>query len=170
MFIILDIIFNTFSYKEIQEPNIDECEDGRDFGKAFYTTEIKEQAERWAKRKEKIELRLQNKEAKATVSVFEFDEDTDSIKTKDSEVPDMEWLNMIISCRSNKNFKHSYDIVSGKIADDSVGETVQFVIEGIMKKEDAIERLKFQEINSQIAFCTKDSLKRIKFIKSYEVK
>lgn len=64
---------------------------------------------------------------------------------------------------------HGYDLVEGKIADDSVGETILFVIDGVIKKEDALERLKFQKINSQIAFCTDKSLELLKFINSYEV-
>ncbi len=84
--------------------------------------------------------------------------------------PDLEWLDMIIECRTNPSFIHGYDIVEGKIADDSVGEPILFVIDGVIKKEDALERLKFQKINSQVAFCSEGSLKPLKFIKSYEAK
>lgn len=77
---------------------------------------------------------------------------------------------MIVKCRSDINYKHAFDIVEGKIADDSVGETVLFVVDGILKREEAVERLKYQKINSQIAFCTEKSLKGLKFIRSYEVK
>lgn len=81
----------------------------------------------------------------------------------------MKWLNLIIRCRTDIKFNHGYDIVEGKIADDSVGETITYVIEGIMRKEDAIERLKFQHINLQIAFCTERSLDSLNFKESYEV-
>ena len=50
-----------------------------------------------------------------------------------------------------------------------MGETILFVIDGVMKKEDAIERLKFQKINAQIAFCREKALKSLKFDSSYEV-
>ena len=63
-----------------------------------------------------------------------------------------------------------YDVVEGTIADDSVGETILFVIDGVIKQEDALARLKFQKINSQVAFCSEDSLELISFINSYEVK
>ena len=103
--------------------------------------------------------------------VFEYNEKgINGCKYKLFEKPDLEWLEMIIACRTNPSFKHGYDIVEGKIADDSVGETILFVIEGVIKKEDALERLKFQKINSQIAFCNEESLKLIKYIDSYEVK
>ena len=151
---------------EIKNPKIIQVEKGRDFGCAFYLTPIKEQAERMAKRKQRM-----NRSNSAIVSVFEFDEKTiGNLKYKLFSNPDLEWLDMIIKCRTNPSFKHGYDIVEGKIADDSVGETILFVIDGIIKKEDAVERLKFQKINSQVAFCSEESLKLIKFKKSYEVK
>ena len=151
---------------EIKNPLIIRSEKGRDFGCAFYLTPIKEQAERMAKRKQRM-----NKSKAAVVSIFEFNEkETKNLKSKSFNNPDLEWLDMIIECRTNPSFKHGYDIVEGKIADDSVGETILFVIDGFIKKEDAIERLKFQRINSQIAFCSEESLKALKFIDSYEVK
>ena len=151
---------------EVTNPIIINSEKGRDFGCGFYLTEIKEQAERMAKRKQRI-----NRSDSAVVSVFEFNEkDLINYKYKNFVTPDEDWLDLIIKCRTNLKFKHDFDVVEGKIADDSVGETVLFVIEGIIKKEDAIKRLKFQKINSQIAFCTEKSLKLIKFVKSYEVK
>ena len=151
---------------EVKDPIIIKSEKGRDFGCAFYLTPIKDQAERMAKRKQRM-----NKSKAAVVSVFEFDENSiDNLKYKIFKNPDIEWLDMIIVCRTNPAFNHGYDIVEGKIADDSVGETILFVIDGVMKKEDAVEKLKFQKINSQIAFCTEQSLKCLKFNNSYEVK
>ena len=150
---------------EVKGPKIIQTEKGKDFGCAFYLTPIKEQAERMAKRKQRM-----NKSASAIVSVFEFDEkDINSFKYKSFNNPNLEWLDMIIECRTNPSYKHGYDIVEGKIADDSVGETILFVIDGVMKKEDALERLKFQKINSQIAFCSEKSLKCLSFTSSYEV-
>lgn len=151
---------------EVIEPRIIISEKGKDFGCSFYLTPIKEQAERMAKRKQRI-----NKSASAIVSVFEWDEKSkELLKYKNFPSPNLEWLEMIIECRTNPSFIHGYDIVEGKIADDSVGETILFVVDGVMKKEDAIERLKFQKINSQIAFCTDNSIKYLKFLNSYEVK
>ncbi len=75
---------------------------------------------------------------------------------------------MVVKCRSDITFRHGYDIVSGKIANDNVGETVSYVMQGIMRKEDAIERLKFEKINNQIAFCSEKALKELKFIESFE--
>ena len=150
----------------VNNPQIIKSEKGKDFGCAFYLTPIKEQAERMAKRRQRI-----NNSKSAIISVFEYDEKEDkNLKYKNFSKPDLEWLDMIIKCRTNPSFVHGFDIVEGKIADDSVGETILFVIDGIIKKEDALERLKFQKINSQVAFCTEQSLHKIKFVSSYEVK
>ena len=61
--------------------------------------------------------------------------------------------------------KHGYDIVIGKVADDAVGETINYVTQGIMRKEDALERLRFQKINNQIAFCTERAIKYISYVR-----
>lgn len=153
------------SYLEVTNPKIITSEKGRDFGFAFYVTPIKEQAEKMAKRKQK-----QTKSKKAVVSVFEWDENKSSLLYKQFPKADLEWLNLIIKCRTNPRFNRGFDIVEGKIADDSVGETVLFVIDGVIKMEDALDRLKYQKINSQLAFCTEKALAGLKFINSYEVK
>lgn len=151
---------------EVTNPKIIKSEKGRDFGCAFYLTPIKEQAERMAKRKQRM-----NKSPSAIVSVFEWNEkEANNFKYRIFKNPDLEWLDMIIECRTNPHFAHGFDIVEGKIADDSVGETILFVIDGVIKIEDALERLKFQKINSQIAFCSDESLKLLTYVNSYEVK
>lgn len=156
---------------EIRTPKILTTEKGRDFGEAFYTTPIKEQAERWAKRRALIEKRLGNNDVKAVVNVYEYEESNgNNLNILAFKEASEQWLDMVINCRSNFHYTHQYDIIRGKIADDSVGETVSFVIQGIMRKEDALQKLKFQKINEQIAFCSIKALETIKFISSYEVK
>ena len=81
----------------------------------------------------------------------------------------MDWLEMVMRCRSDVEYQHGFDIVEGKIANDNVGETVSFVMQGIMRKEDAIERLKFERINNQIAFCTERALETLSFVDSFVV-
>lgn len=153
---------------EIREPKIITTEMGRDFGYAFYTTDVQEQAERWAIRRAKIQSRRENKRIHAVVNVYEW---TDSGKTQIKKFEDasMEWLDMVVNCRSKSDYHHGYDIVIGKIANDNVGETVSYVIQGIMRKEDAIERLRFEKINNQFAFCSEKALAELKFLKSYIV-
>lgn len=144
----------------VDSPKIIKTELGRDFGFGFYTTDIKEQAIRWAKRKSK----LLNSDC-GYISIFEIDDNIfQKLNFKNFPEPSLEWLDMVCNCRSNKDFTHNFDIVSGKIANDNVGETVTYVLRGIMRKEDAVERLKFEQINNQICFNTEKSLRYLKFI------
>ena len=153
---------------EIVRPEIIKSDIGRDFGFGFYTTDIKEQAERWAVRRAKIISRKQKSAANAIVNIYEWEPDNDlNIKVfKDASI---EWLEMVVKCRSDISFSHQYDIVRGKIANDNVGETISYVIQGIMRKEDAVERLRFEKINNQIAFCSDKALMGLKFFDSYIV-
>ena len=59
--------------------------------------------------------------------------------------------------------------MTGKVANDNVGETVSYVVAGVMPKEMALEQLKFQKINDQVAFCSQKSLQFLKLVKSYEL-
>lgn len=151
---------------EIEKPQILASENGRDFGFAFYTTDIREQAERWAIRRAKLLSRKENKNVLPFVNVYEW-KHTQFTSEKHFDGASMEWLEMVVKCRSDVNYKHGYDIVVGKIANDNVGETVSYVVQGIMRKEDAIERLKFEKINNQIAFCTEKAISELTFLNSY---
>ncbi len=153
---------------EIREPRIIKSEIGRDFGFAFYTTDIKEQAERWAKRRAELISRKTKTIVSPLVNVYEWKNDTKSNNLQFSGAS-LEWLDMVVRCRSDVNYVHGYDVVCGKIANDNVGETVAYVLRGIMRREDAVERLKFEKINNQIAFCTERSLAQLTFLKSYTV-
>ena len=157
---------------EIKRPAIIKSEMGRDFGFAFYTTDIQDQAERWAIRRAKIASKKENKFVPALVNMYEWNpqNELNKLKEKHFDGASMEWLDFVAKCRSTIHFVHGFDIVSGKIANDTVGETISYVVRGIMRKEDALERLRFEKINNQIAFCTNDALKELNFIKSYIVR
>jgi hypothetical protein len=145
-------------------PRIIKTEQGRNFGSGFYITGIREQAVRWAKRKALIEKRRANT-AKALLSIYEFDETHyRDLKVIHFPEPSPEWLKMVCAYRSNKDYVHGYDVVTGKIANDNVGETVSYVIQGIMRLEDALEKLKFEKINDQICFATEKALSYLNYI------
>ena len=156
------------STMEVSQPRILKSEIGRDFGFSFYTTDIQAQAERWAKRRAMIERRRTKKKVLPIVSVYEWDEDAaKQLRFLQFDGASMEWLELVVTCRSKADYAHGYDIVEGKIANDNVGETVSYVMQGIMRKEDAIERLRFEQINNQIAFCTEAALRALHFQNSY---
>jgi hypothetical protein len=147
----------------VAAPRIIKTEFGRDFGAGFYATRIKDQAVRWAKRKALIEHK-KSYAAKAVVSIYEFDEaNYQNLKVIHFPEPSLEWLNMVCACRSSKDYIHGYDIVTGKIANDNVGETVSYVAQGIMRPEDALEKLKFERINDQMCFASEKALSCLRY-------
>ena len=155
----------------VESPQIIISDVGRDFGFAFYTTDIREQAERWALRRMFTAKRNGDLSAKAVISVYQFDEENARQYLQFSDFPtvSMDWLDLVVACRSDLNFTHGFDIVTGKIANDNVGETIAYVLSGVMRKEDALERLRFQKINNQLAFCTEKALSFLTFDSSYTV-
>jgi len=151
----------------VKTPMIMPINKGRDFGIGFYTTTIKEQAEKWAVRQSR-----NRRTESAILNVYEYDDDSAinqlEIKTFNDYTTD--WLDLVISCRQDGSHNHGYDVVCGKIADDDVGETVQAVIDGLSSKEFALSKLVFMPANDQICFCTEKSLSFLKFIESEVVK
>ena len=149
----------------VDAPRIIRSEIGRDFGFAFYSTDIREQAERWALRRKRAARRNGHETAQAVISVFKFDEALArrNLRFRDFPEVSMDWLDMVIACRSDVNYSHGFDLVTGKIANDNVGETVAYVLAGVMRKEDALARLRFQQINNQVAFCTEAALSYLTF-------
>ncbi|MDR0932036.1 MAG: DUF3990 domain-containing protein [Victivallales bacterium] len=149
----------------IESPQILRQEVGRDFGAAFYTTDIRDQAERWARRKALVAGRKNDQAILPVVNEYEFalEAARKSLKIHRFEGSSPEWLDLVLQCRANAAFRHPFDIVIGNIANDNVGETVSYVQQGIMRKEDALERLKFEKLNNQIAFCTESALEFLRF-------
>ena len=138
---------------------------GRDFGVGFYCTDIRAQAEKWARRQERI-----RKQA-AILNIYEFDinnaQHSLNLKLFDDYSP--EWLELVINCRRVFQFNHGFDIVYGKIANDDVGETVQAVLDGLMPLDFALQRLVFLPSNNQYCFCTEKSLSYLGFVESIKL-
>jgi len=153
----------------VDNPQIIKIEYGRDFGRGFYTTDIKEQAIRWAKRRVLIALQKKQLET-AIINIYEFNiKAYEALSVAHFTQPSLEWLDLVCRCRSDVNYNHRFDMVTGKIANDNVGETVSYVVRGIMRREDALERLRFEQINNQICFNTERALGYLTFIDSEEI-
>lgn len=78
-----------------------------------------------------------------------------------------EWLDFIVDCRLGK--KHNYDIVIGPVANDPVYTYVTDYLECSLTREQFWVLAKFTDPAYQISFCSKDSLKCLKFAWSQEV-
>ena len=147
---------------KIEKPVIRILPASRDFGAGFYCTDIKEQAEKWARR----QGRIRNKTP--ILNIYNFDINTARQNLNCHFFSDyaIEWLELILKCRKDASYKHGFDIVYGKIANDDVGETVQAVLNGFMPMDFALQRLKFMHANNQYCFCTEKSLEFLKYSNS----
>ena len=142
------------SYCKVEEPKIMLGKYTKDFGIGFYCTILEEQAEKWAR-----------KYNTPVINKYEYNEDS-NLKIKNFILMTEEWLDFIINCRNGK--KHDYDIVIGAMADDQVYNYITDLISGQITREAFWELAKFRHPTHQIAFCTNESLKCIKFIGSEE--
>jgi hypothetical protein len=79
-----------------------------------------------------------------------------------------QWLDFIADCRNG--IRHNYDIVIGAMANDQVWNFVADFLAGDITREAFWVLAKFKRPTHQIAFCTSEAIKTIKFIRSYEVK
>ena len=131
-----------------------------DFGVGFYATSNKDQAIRWA------QIVAERREPKMQMlSVYEFDleaAERDLVILRFSE-PNGEWLDFVCANRSGREVEEPYDIVMGPVADDKVYTVVQYYENGVYDKEEAIKRLKVEELYNQILFHTEKSLTYCRF-------
>lgn len=137
----------------VPEPRISFSRERVDFGKGFYVTPIAEQAQRWA-------ARFLTRGRQALISCYELDEAAfaeTSICRFDGYTED--WLDFVLACRSGHDTS-TYDIVMGGVANDRVFDTVELYLQGLIEKNTAIERLRFEAPNYQIAVRTQAVLDR----------
>ncbi|WP_305257564.1 DUF3990 domain-containing protein [Parabacteroides goldsteinii] len=134
------------SYCSVERPELTFSWEKLDFGKGFYITPIREQAERWSKRF------LRARKA-AILNVYELDENllkSSGFKVKTFTAYDEEWLDFIFTCRKGETIYLQYDVIIGGVANDNVFATLDAYFSGYMSKDIALDRLKYEKPNHQI--------------------
>ena len=150
------------SYLEITKPDLKHSRSNVDFGAGFYTTPLREQAEKWCT---KFKRRGRN----GVISSYSFDKNKDGlIKILEFDTYSEEWLDFILTCRRGKDTS-DYDIVVGGVANDKVFNTVELYFDGLIDKTEAIRRLRYEKPNLQICFRTERALQQLHFEGSEKV-
>lgn len=72
-----------------------------------------------------------------------------------------EWAKRLYLRSHKGGIQHSYDVVVGPVADDNTMETMQLYLSGILKAEEAVERLRYNKVNSQVSFHTPPALEHL---------
>lgn len=144
----------------IEKPDVLHSRDNLDFGKGFYLTSIREQAIRYAER-------FTRRGKEAFINEYEFDDETPGFTIKSFSCYDEEWLDYVAICRNGNKPEQIYDAVSGGVANDKVFNTVDLYFAGVISKEEALGRLKYEKPNHQL--CILNGLmidKHLHFIKA----
>lgn len=146
------ILYNG-SKEIIEYPVIRKTKFHRDFYFGFYCTEVLEQAERMASRYGRNGyLNLYQYTPNDELNYLRFEKMTE------------EWLDFIVACRSGKS--HTYDIVEGPMADDTIYNYIQNYIDRKISRAAFWELAKFNHPIHQISFHTISALNTLKYMES----
>jgi hypothetical protein len=153
------------SYTAIEHIDLSKCQSNRDFGRGFYVTKFRHQAEAWATVKGKIYS------TEGVVSEFIYGDNPfaeEICKIKRFEAYNEEWLDFVVMNRNNNlsESAHNYDIVEGPVADDKIQHRIRNYLRGEIPKTVFLEQLKHQEETHQICFCTLVSLQTLEKVEN----
>lgn len=150
------------SFQEVSNPDLEHSRTNVDFGRGFYTTPIYAQAIKWSEK-------FKNRGWSGIISSYTIDEHYfEILKVLSFETYSEEWLDFILNCRSGKDVS-DYDIVIGGVANDKVFNTVELYFDGLIDKNDALKRLRYEEPNLQICFRSMEALSRLHFEGSEQI-
>lgn len=136
-----------------------------EFGKGFYVTTVREQAERWAKRKADL-----SGDGNGVISVYEMSDGYEGFNVLNFAEDMDSWIDFVCACRDGETGYLEYDIIIGKVANDKVYRVVDMYRRGIWDKQRALSEMKVYETYDQIAFVSQDAIDRcLSFKESFEV-
>ena len=158
------------SYISVQAPLVKLGRKKVDFGQGFYLTNLRKQAESWAK----TIAERKGRNTQPAVSTFLFDYDaakSAGYRIKVFESYNLEWIEYVMDCRKGGTKQMQYDIVEGGVANDNVIDTVEDYENGIITTEQALGRLKYKDVNHQICILNQDVVdKYLRYISSETLK
>lgn len=149
------------SNMEIERIDLSKSRPNKDFGKGFYLTEDKQQAQNMANQK------VLQKGGKAVVTAYEFDESfliDGTLSVKQFEGYTEEWAQFILENRNRKSEHpiHNYDIVIGAIADDKVGVQLFRYMRDYIDLPTLVRNLQFKKLTIQYYFGTDKAIEKLK--------
>lgn len=125
-----------------------------DFGKGFYVTTVREQAEKWARRK----AFFAKNDAQAILNIYEMNDNLEGFAFKDFGDDLGSWVDFVCECRDGNRGYQIYDVIKGKVANDKVFRVVDMYHNGIWDKERTLKEIRVYPSYDQIAFITQTAL------------
>ena len=166
------------SYIAVDKPDLSKCLKGKDFGQGFYLTTDIDQARRFVKSsigkalKNGIEI---SDKSKGYLSIFNVNQD--GLLIHEFETADSEWLHCVAAHRMKGILPRElekwekYDVIAGKIANDTTNQVITAYINGLYGEvgseeadETAIRLLKPEKLTDQICIRTQKAIKKLNYI------
>ncbi|MDE6514203.1 MAG: DUF3990 domain-containing protein [Muribaculaceae bacterium] len=132
------------------KPDVVHSREALDFGKGFYVTRLKQQAEKYANR-------FIRAGEDAFIHIFDYTPNS-NLKVKVFDSYNEEWLDFVCNCRKGGGSYTDYDIIEGGVANDKVFQTVDLYMSGVYNKEQALQNLAYEMPNNQICFITQKAI------------
>ncbi len=135
------------------------CKFGRrnlDFGQGFYVTNLRQQAERWAKNMaiSRNKIAMLNRYRLNRQAII------NEARCKIFTAYDEQWLDFIIKNRSGQDVADGYDYVEGGVANDRVIDTINLYIAGLMDLSSALRELSKHQPNNQMCILSQDIINK----------
>ncbi|MBQ3278477.1 MAG: DUF3990 domain-containing protein [Clostridia bacterium] len=145
----------------VKQPDVLHSYRALDFGKGYYVTSVREQAERWARRK--VSLTGGN----AIVNQYRMSDQISGLKVKTFPDDLTEWIDFVCDCRDDKTIYQQYDLIIGKVANDRVFRVVDMYHSGIWDRDRALQDIRAYPNYDQIAFITQNAIDRLLFFERW---
>lgn len=145
------------SYAVVERPQAASGRRNLDFGRGFYLTSLRAQAERWAR----LVTERRTPDGIPQLNIYRFDDVlARQFRWLCFEAYDLAWLDFVVACRAGKSPWKQYDIVEGGVANDNVIDTVEDYTTGIITAEQALGQLRYKAVNYQLCIIGQEALDR----------
>jgi|GEM_PF-12254 len=144
------------SNRDFNNIDLSKSKEKRDFGKGFYTTTVKEQAQQWG-------FNMFNRFGGDGIFLYEFEFNTsEDLRSRIFTGISDEWFDFILENRLRGGLLHNFDYIQGPVANDKTFLTITGFIDGIFSREEAMRRLQYSKSNDQLSIHTEKAISLLK--------
>lgn len=152
----------------VEKPLVNVGRKDLDFGEGFYVTDIRQQAVDWA-------FTLHGRSKKPSIPFLNIYQcailNENLYKTLSFPEYNREWLDFICASRRGEKPWNGFDIIQGGIANDSVIDTVDAYMAGLIDVDTALGRLVYHKPNNQICILNQKIItESFTFVKAEKLK
>lgn len=165
-------------------PDLRQCSGYKDFGRGFYLTTSREQAENFARLSTKKAIAngiVRSEQRFGVISVFRTGL-SEGLMVRMYPDADREWLRCIVGHRKSRTFPDTvrelrcFDVIAGKIANDNTNATITAYMAGVFggveseqAQELCISLLLPERLQDQFCFRTAQALRCLTFVESEQI-